>query len=121
MEIHQVALSIRYGNEYIIKGIGRTNSVDELGKTVIKRIDGNPIKIEDVAEVKIGAAPKIGDGSLKGEPAVIMTVMKQPATNTLELTDKIDESVADMRKNLPSDIHINTQIFRQADFINASH
>lgn len=110
----------QYGNEYIIKGIGRTNSVDELGKTVIKRIDGNPIKIEDVAEIKIGAAPKIGDGSLKGEPAVIMTVMKQPATNTLELTDKIDEAVVDMQKNLPSDIHINTQIFRQADFINAS-
>jgi CzcA family heavy metal efflux pump len=110
----------QYGNEYIIKGIGRTNSVDELGKTVIKRIDGNPIKIEDVAEIKIGAAPKIGDGSLKGNPAVIMTVMKQPATNTLELTDKIDESVADMQRNLSSDIHINTQIFRQADFINAS-
>ena len=110
----------QYGNEYIIKGIGRTNSVDELGKTVIKRIDGNPIKIEDVAEIKIGAAPKIGDGSLKGEPGVIMTVMKQPATNTLELTDKIDEAVVDMQKNLPSDIHINTQIFRQADFINAS-
>lgn len=110
----------QYGNEYIIKGIGRTNSVDELGKTVIKRIDGNPIKIEDVAEIKIGAAPKIGDGSLKGNPAVIMTVMKQPATNTLELTDKIDEAVVDMQKNLPSDIHINTNIFRQADFINAS-
>ncbi len=110
----------QYGNEYIIKGIGRTNSVDELGKTVIKRIDGNPIKIEDVAEIKIGAAPKIGDGSLKGNPAVIMTVMKQPATNTLELTDKIDEAVADMQKNLPGDIHINTNIFRQADFINAS-
>lgn len=110
----------QYGNEYIIKGIGRTNSVEELGKTVIKRIDGNPIKIEDVAQVKIGAAPKIGDGSLKGNPAVIMTVMKQPATNTLELTDKIDEAVADMVKNLPGDIHINTEIFRQADFINAS-
>ncbi len=110
----------QYGNEYIIKGIGRTNSVDELGKTVIKRIDGNPIKIEDVAEIKIGAAPKIGDGSLKGNPAVIMTVMKQPATNTLELTDKIDEAVADMQKNLPGNIHINTQIFRQADFIIAS-
>jgi CzcA family heavy metal efflux pump len=110
----------QYGNEYIIKGIGRTNSVDELGKTVIKRIDGNPIKIEDVAEIKIGAAPKIGDGSLKGNPAVIMTVMKQPATNTLELTDEIDEAVADMQKNLPGDIHINTNIFRQADFINAS-
>lgn len=110
----------QYGNEYIIKGIGRTNSVDELGKTVIKRIDGNSIKIEDVAAIKIGAAPKIGDGSFKGNPAVIMTVMKQPATNTLELTDKIDEAVADMQKNLPIDIHINTKIFRQADFINAS-
>jgi CzcA family heavy metal efflux pump len=110
----------QYGNEYIIKGIGRTNSVDELSKTVIKRIDGNPIKIEDVAEIKIGAAPKIGDGSLKGEPAVIMTVMKQPASNTLELTDKIDKAVAEIQKNLPGDIHINTQIFRQADFINAS-
>lgn len=110
----------QYGNEYIIKGVGRTNSVDELGNTVIKRIKGNPIKIEDIADVKIGAAPKIGDGSLKGKPAVIMTVMKQPATNTLELTDKIDEAVADIQKNLPGDIHINTKIFRQADFINAS-
>ena len=110
----------QYGNEYIIKGIGRTNLVDELGKTVIKRIDGNPIKIEDVAEIKIGAAPKIGDASFKGTPAVIMTVMKQPATNTLELTDKIDQAVTDIQKNLPADIHINTQIFRQADFIHAS-
>lgn len=109
-----------YGNEYIIKGIGRTNSVNEIGKSVIKLVNGNPVKIEDVAEIKIGAAPKIGDGSLKGEPAVIMTVMKQPATNTLELTDKIDETIADMQRNLPRDVHINTKIFRQADFINAS-
>jgi CzcA family heavy metal efflux pump len=110
----------QYGNEYIIKGIGRTNSVDELGKSVVKKVDGNSVKIEDVAEVLIGPAPKIGDGSLEGNPAVIMTVMKQPATNTLELTDKIDETVADIEKNLPGDIHINTEIFRQADFINAS-
>ena len=109
-----------YGNEYIIKGIGRTNSVNEIGKSIVKSINGNPVKIEDVAKVKIGAAPKIGNGSLKGEPAVIMTVMKQPATNTLELTDKIDEAIADMQTNLGKDIHINTEIFRQADFINAS-
>lgn len=109
-----------YGNEYIIKGIGRTNSVNEIGNTVIKRINGIPVKIEDVAEVKTGAAPKIGDGSLKGEPAVIMTVMKQPATNTLELTGKIEEAIADIQRNLHSDIEINTKIFRQADFINAS-
>jgi CzcA family heavy metal efflux pump len=109
-----------YSNEYIVKGIGRTSDVNEIGKSVIKTINGNTIKIEDVAEIKIGAAPKIGDGSLKGSSAVIMTVMKQPATNTLALTDKIDVAIADMQSNLPGDIHINTKIFRQADFINAS-
>lgn len=109
-----------YNNEYIVKGIGRTNEIEALGKSIIKMQHGNPIKIEDVAEIKIGASLKIGDGSLKGEPAVIMTVMKQPATNTLELTKTIDASIADIQKNLPKDVHINTKIFRQADFINAS-
>jgi CzcA family heavy metal efflux pump len=109
-----------YNNEYIVKGIGRTNNIEAIGKSVIKMHNGNPIKIEDVAEVKIGASLKIGDGSLKGEPAVIMTVMKQPSTNTLALTETIDTSIADIQKNLPKDVHINTKIFRQADFINAS-
>lgn len=109
-----------YNNEYIVKGIGRTNEIQALGKSVIKMQNGNPIKIEDVAEIKIGASLKIGDGSLKGEPAVILTVMKQPSTNTLELTETIDASIADIQKNLPKDVHINTKIFRQADFINAS-
>ena len=109
-----------YNNEYIVKGIGRTNDLKEIGKSIIKMQNGNPIKIEDVAEIKIGASLKIGDGSLKGEPAVIMTVMKQPSTNTLALTETIDASIADIQKNLPKDVKINTKIFRQADFINAS-
>lgn len=109
-----------YSNEYIVKGIGRTSDIREIGKSIVKRVNGNTIKIEDVAEVKIGAAPKIGDGSLKGEPAVILTVMKQPATNTLELTDKIDDAIIDIQKTLPKDVKINTKIFRQADFINSS-
>lgn len=110
----------QYSNEYIIKGIGRTNKIKELGKSVIKINEDNPVTIADVAEIKIGAAPKIGDGSFKGQPAVIMTVIKQPATNTLELTNKIDLSIAEIQENLPTDIKINTKIFRQADFINAS-
>jgi CzcA family heavy metal efflux pump len=109
-----------YGNEYIVRGIGRTNDMNELGKSVINVQNGVSIKIEDVAEIKIGASTKIGDGSLKGMPAVIMTVMKQPNTNTLVLTEKIDEAILDLQKNLPKDIHINTKIFRQADFIKAS-
>lgn len=109
-----------YKNEYIVKGMGRTSDLQDLGRSVVKMVDGHPVKIEDVAEIKIGTSAKIGDGSLKGKPAVIMTVMKQPATNALELTDEIDHAIADMQGNLSKDIHINTKIFRQADFINAS-
>ncbi len=109
-----------YGNEYIVKGIGRTNDINELGKSVIKSSNGKVIRIEDVAEIKIGAAPKIGDATSNMKPAVVLSVAKQPATNTLELTQKIDDAIAEMQSNLPADIHINTHIFRQADFINAS-
>lgn len=109
-----------YSNEYIVRGIGRTNDLNELGRSLIKTVNGSPVKIEDVAEIKIGPAVKIGDGSLKGNPAVIMTVMKQPGTNTLELTDKIDNALANLKKTLPEDLTINTKIFRQSDFINAS-
>lgn len=109
-----------YSNDYIVRGIGRTNDLNELGKSLIKTVNGSPVKLEDVAEIKIGAAVKIGDGSLKGNPAVIMTVMKQPGTNTLTLTDKIDASLDELKKTLPKDVEINTKIFRQADFINAS-
>lgn len=110
----------QYYQEYIIRGIGRTSDVDDIGNSVIKVVNGLPVKIGDIAEIKIAPSVKIGDGSLKGKPAVIMTVMKQPSTNTLELTKKIDVSIDDLSKNLPDDIHINTNIFRQSDFINAS-
>lgn len=110
-----------FGNEYIIRGIGRTNKTEDIGNAVIKVINNIPIKIEDVAEIKIGGAiPKIGDGSLNAGPAVIMTITKQPNTNTLELTEKIDDALAEIRKTLPADVKINSQIFRQADFIQAS-
>ena len=109
-----------YGNEYIVKGIGRTNVVSELGKSVIKISNGNPIKIEDVAEIKVGAAPKIGDASNNGKPAIVLAIAKQPGINTLKLTETIDIAVKDIQKNLPKDVQINTKIFRQADFINAS-
>lgn len=109
-----------YSNQYIVRGIGKSNDLNEIGNSVIKTEDGYPIKIADVADVQIGAAPKIGDGALEGNRAVILTVMKQPNTNTLELTKKIDDAIADIQKTIPDDIHINTKIFRQADFIDAS-
>ncbi|MBK9379669.1 MAG: efflux RND transporter permease subunit [Saprospiraceae bacterium] len=109
-----------YGNEYIVGGLGRTSDLTELAKSVIKTTPQGTVKIEDVATLKIGAAPKIGDGSLQGTPAVIMKVMKQPATNTLLLTETIDAAIIDLQKTIPADVKINTSIFRQADFINAS-
>jgi CzcA family heavy metal efflux pump len=109
-----------YGNEYIITGFGRTGDVFEIGKSVIKTVDNYPIKIEDVSEIKIGSATKIGDASVNGNPAIIMTVMKQPSTNTIELTEEIDNTILDLKKSLPEDVKINTNIFRQADFIEAS-
>jgi CzcA family heavy metal efflux pump len=109
-----------YGNEYVIRGIGRTNNLDALGKIVVKIENNSPVTIADVAQVKIGAAVKIGGGSLRGDPAVILTVMKQPNTNTLELTNRIDDAITGLGKSIPADVHIDTKIFRQADFINAS-
>lgn len=109
-----------YGNEYIVRGLGRTNDINELGKSVVKSSGGKVIRIEDVAEIKIGAAQKIGDASSNTQPAVVLSIAKQPATNTLILTKQIDEAIAGMKGNLPADIKINTHVFRQADFINAS-
>ncbi|MEN7548754.1 efflux RND transporter permease subunit [Rapidithrix thailandica] len=109
-----------YGNQYIIKGSGRAYSVEHLEEAVLKSINGQSIKIGDVAEVKVGAADKIGDGSLNAAPAVILTISKQPDINTLELTDRLDEAITDLNNTLPANVEIKSHIFRQANFIEAS-
>lgn len=109
-----------YGNEYIIRGLARTSDLSEIGKSVVKVIKGYPVKLEDVAEIAIGSAPKLGYGSLNGQPAVILTVLKQPNTNTLVLTQTIDENIANLKKSLPAHINIELNIFRQSDFIESS-
>ncbi len=106
-----------FGNEYVIRGIIRTNNLEDIGNSVVKIHNDSPVSINDVAEVNIGAAPKIGAGYLNSKPAVVMTVLKQPNTNTLVLTEKIDEAIADLKETLPSHIQIRTDVFRQADFI----
>lgn len=109
-----------YGNQYIIKGSGRAYSVEHLEEAVVKSVNGQSIKIKDVATVQIGAADKIGDGSLNAAPAVILTVAKQPDVNTLELTERLDEAIADLNATLPESVEIKSHIFRQANFIEAS-
>lgn len=109
-----------YGNQYVVKGAGRIYSLNDIANALVKQHNGRPVRIGDVATVRIGAADKIGDGSMNGSPAVIMTLTKQPSTNTLALSEKIDVAIADLQHSLPPGIEINSHIFRQADFIQAS-
>ena len=83
--------------------------------------DNTPILLEDIATVKIGGKqPKLGLASERTKPAVLVTVTKQPNTSTIELTEKLDAVMADLQKNLPSDVHVSTDIFRQSRFIDSS-
>ena len=116
-----------YGNEYIVRGLTATTDTELLGKTVVKSTtdsDGSlaaPVLLEDVADVRIGAqTPKLGLASERGKPAVLLTVTKQPATSTLELTGKLEAALQDLQKNLPPDVKVSTDIFRQSRFIESS-
>ena len=109
-----------YGNEYILRGMARTNSLDELGSSLVKMVDGNPIFVEDVAEVIVGSAIKYGNATLNGKDAIILSISKQPNINTLNVTENIERNLAEIAKSLPADVRMNTNIFRQADFISSS-
>lgn len=111
----------QYGNEYIVRGVVSTSDVDKISRSVVKMKDGSPITLADVAEVRIGAQePRLGVASEKGKPAVLLTVTKQPNTGTVELTEKLEASLADLQKNLPHDVHVSTDVFRQSRFIDSS-
>ncbi len=107
----------QYSQEYTIRGMGRAYTVEDLEQSVILQRNHIPITIGDVARVEIDTAQKIGDASVNAEPAVILSIQKQPDANTLELTRLIDETMADMQQSLPEGFTINTHLFRQADFI----
>ena len=110
-----------YGNEYIVRGVLSTEDVNKMARSVVKTVNGTPVMLEDVADVRIGAQqPKLGLASEKGKPAVLVTVTKQPNTGTIELTEKLEAALADLQKNLPADVKISTDIFRQSRFIESA-
>ena len=112
-----------YGNEYIVRGVIAETDAAEMGRAVVKTAtsNGRPVLLEDIADVRIGAkVPKLGTASERGKPAVLLTVTKQPATSTLELTAKLEAALTDLQKNLPADVHVSTDIFRQSRFIESS-
>ena len=110
-----------YGNEYIVRGMLSTIDIEQLSTALVKKVGDMPVLLRDVAEVKIGyQEPKLGTASVRGKNAVLVTVTKQPETNTLELTEKLEAAMKDLQKSMPQDVKVYTDIFKQSNFIENS-
>lgn len=110
----------QFGNEYVVRGMARTSDLEALGNSYIKSIKGKPIRIRDVANVEIGSAVKMGHASENAKPAIIISISKQPKINTLDVTERIEENLDVLKNTLPPDVIVDTEIFRQANFIETS-
>lgn len=111
----------QYGNEYIVRGITSTNDTEEISNTIVRQENGYPVTLADIADVKCGSkAPKTGLASVCGKSGVIMTVTKQPYTSTLDLTNNLDAIIENLKSELPKDVVVNTQLYRQQNFIDSS-
>lgn len=111
----------QFGNEYVIRAISTGDALDRIGKSVVKKTNQYAVTLSDIADIKIGSeSPKLGVASEKGKPAVLLTVTKQPNTGTIELTEELDKAVSELQKDLPKDVHVSTDIFRQSHFIKSS-
>jgi CzcA family heavy metal efflux pump len=111
----------QYGNEYIVRGSLATGRIEELSKGLVATVNNAPVLLEDVATVQIGSkSPQIGLASQKAQKAVLITVTKQPQTGTIRLTRRLDAAVEELRKDLPADVNLSADIFRQSDFIDSS-
>lgn len=109
-----------HGNEYALRGMARTADLQEMGATLVKSVDGQPVTVSDVARVQIGSAVRMGMAARNGQPAIILSISKQPNINTLDVTEKIEQNLRDIAKSLPEDVTLDTHVFRQADFIQTS-
>ncbi len=110
----------QYGQQYLISTIGRIKNKKQLEEALLQVKGDVPIRVRDVAEVKVQAAQKVGEGSVNAKNAMIMTILKQPQANTLKLTQRLEQSFQQLEKNLPPDVKLNRQVFKQADFISSS-
>ncbi|GAB4371664.1 MAG: efflux RND transporter permease subunit [Elainellaceae cyanobacterium] len=105
--------------ELLIRGIGRIETIADLQQSVVTARNGKPVLLQDVATVQVGAALKRGDGSLNGEPAIVMLINKQPLADTLTVTKAVEAAIEEVGPSLPPDVGVH-RTFRQADFIEAS-
>ena len=109
-----------YGNEYNLRGMGRSNNIDELGSTLVKMNGEAPVRVADVADVVVAPAVRKGYASQNGEPSIILSISKQPGINTLDVTRNIEKNLESVARSLPADVSMDTKIFRQADYIQSS-
>jgi HME family heavy-metal exporter len=105
------------GREYLIRQIGRSTRIEDLQNLVVAVRDGQPIPLKQVAEVKLAPAVKRGDAGYGGEPAVILSVQKQPGADSVALTRQVEQAIAELSRSLPAGIDAPRFLFKQATFI----
>lgn len=108
------------GKEVLIRNIGAVSTIEEIEETVVGLHFGKPVLVKDIAKVQIGERVKRGDASYMGKPAVVMVVQKQPGGDTIEITENVDSVINELKGSLPEGVTVNTNIFKQSNFINAS-
>lgn len=111
---------VRDGQEFLVRGLARARSVDDIGLTAVAMRNGTPVLLRDVAVVQLGSATPIGSGAVNAEPGVVLAVQKQPGANTLELTRLIEAELSTLQASLPEGMRLHTDLFRQADFISVA-
>lgn len=110
----------QYGKQYLISGKGRIRSIKEIEEAFVKMEGEVAIRVGDLATVKIGGAPKLGNASINGKDALTLTILKQPTANTLKLSQEIDKTISEISKNLPTNVHLDPNLFKQSNFIATS-
>lgn len=108
------------GQEFLIQGLGRARTIADIEQAMIVQRDGMPVLVRDVAEVRTGPAPRRGTGAYRGQSGVVLGIQKQPGVNTLALTERLDVVIDELQMSLPEGMRIETDAFRQADFISVS-
>lgn len=106
--------------EYLIQGLGRVHSTEDIEQAVITQRNGLPVLVRDVANVVTGPAPRRGTAAYNGKSAIVLGIQKQPEINTLAVTEKLDKVITELEATLPEGMHIETNVFRQAGFIQSA-
>lgn len=116
-ETRSAGVVVERGQDVLVEGVGRARSAEDFGEVIVGQQGGVPVLARDIGDIRVGEGLKRGTGSFNGKPAVIFAIQKQPGANTLALTKQLDSVFGDIQKTLPRGMKLETQVFRQSDFI----